>query len=278
MCRVPPAVYTGNLHVYVAVQSTSSEGEGTDVSRLELRTPTGELQSSGGETRHVVFILSEDPELAQTLSPEQRPIVVNRLRARYERLQRGPWKPPHLGPTSYGLLVLDGLLARRVRIGRGASAELLGAGDILRPWDNGEDWSLPSMDVAWTVLHEARVAILDEGVTRTIGAHPELVVAFASRLLLRSRSAARMAAITHITRVDQRLLAWLWHVAERWGQVTPRGVRIPFRLTHELMAEAVGAQRPSVTVAIRQLAERNEAMRERGGSYVLTGEPVHWPA
>ncbi len=308
----PSAVRTGNLHLYVAVHKTGSEDEGTDVFALDdgslgsagdalmaqagqaratarhraeseaLRARTEELHSTVAQAqsdgRQVVFILREDPELAQSLPPEQRSILAGRLRARCERLGRGPWKPQELGPTSYGLLVLDGLLARRVRIGRGASAELLGAGDILRPWDNGEDWNLPAMDVAWTVLHEGRVAVLDEGVTRAIGAHPELMVALASRLLHRSRSAARMAAITHITRVDERLLAWLWHVAERWGQVTPHGVRIPFRLTHELMAEAVGAQRPSVTVAIRQLAERDEAVRERGGSYVLTGEPVHWPA
>ena len=61
----------------------------------------------------------------------------------------------------------------------------------------------------------------------------------------------------------------LWFVAQSWGRVTPRGVRIPFRVTHEVLSEILGAQRPSVTTAFRKLAEQGLVAREADGTLLL---------
>ena len=94
-------------------------------------------RTSGREAApEIVFILKEEPDLGDGLSPEDRAAATNSLRARVIPAGRPRWTPPSFDPaTTYGLLVLDGLLGRRIRVGRAVGTELLGAGDILRPWD-----------------------------------------------------------------------------------------------------------------------------------------------
>ena len=50
-----------------------------------------------------------------------------------------------------------------------------------------------------------------------------------------------------------RLLLLLWHLAERWGRVTPDGVRIPLRLRHHMLADLLAVRRPSATAALQPL-------------------------
>jgi CRP-like cAMP-binding protein len=83
-------------------------------------------------------------------------------------------------------------------------------------------------------------------------------------------------ALSHLTRVEDKLLATLWHLAGSWGRVTADGVTMPFRLTHEVLGEIIGAQRPSVTQAMGQLQQRGEVIRMADGRYLLTGEPEGW--
>jgi Crp-like helix-turn-helix domain len=63
-------------------------------------------------------------------------------------------------------------------------------------------------------------------------------------------------------RVDDRLLATLWHLASMWGRVIPQGTVVPFRLTHEMLASIVGAQRPTTTVAIHSLVQQRRLARD----------------
>lgn len=67
------------------------------------------------------------------------------------------------------------------------------------------------------------------------------------------------------------MLATLWHIASTCGKVTPDGVSIPFRITHEVLGEIVGAHRPSVTVAIQTLETRGKLIRAAGTGFILTG-------
>jgi CRP-like cAMP-binding protein len=98
---------------------------------------------------------------------------------------------------------------------------------------------------------------------------PELVGELIDRALRRSQSQAVLCATSHIKRVDVRLLALLWHVAERWGRVTPDGIVVPLKLTHARLAALVGAQRPSVTTAITRMTRRGVLRRTDAGHFVL---------
>jgi len=223
------------------------------------------------------FILAEDPELAQGLPPDQRRAATALFRAQVVSVNRPRWQPPNYEPTiTYGLLVLDGLMGRRVRVGKAVATELLGPGDILRPWDEPTLWGMIPPELDWRVFRPARLAVLDERITALIGRRHELVISFSGRLLRRARSIAYLTAVSHLNRVEDRLIATLWHIASSWGRVGPEGVSVPFHLTHEVMGEILGAQRPSVTIALRGLQRRHQVKRTRGGGYLLIGDPADW--
>jgi hypothetical protein len=238
------------------------------------RAPSRARRATG---QQVAFILAEDPELGEGLPPNVRRAATELLRARVIVINRPRWQPPELDPrTTYGLLVLDGLIGRRIRVGRAVSTELLSAGDILRPWEEPCLWNLIPPEVDWRVFRPTRVAVLDERITKLICARPELAIAFSGRLYRRARHAEYIMAISHLPKVEHKLLATLWHLASNWGRVTPEGVYIPFRLTHEVLGEILGAKRPSVTTAMTHLQRRGEVRIGAGGGYLLKGNPADW--
>lgn len=238
------------------------------------RPPSRARRPSGEQ---VAFILAEDPELGEGLPPNLRRAATELLRARVVVVNRPRWQPPELDPqTTYGLLVLDGLIGRRIRVGRAVSTELLSAGDILRPWEEPCLWNLIPPEVDWRVFRPTRVAILDERITKLICARPELSIAFSGRLYRRARHAEYIMAISHLPKVEHKLLATLWHLASNWGRVTPEGIYIPFRLTHEVLGEILGAKRPSVTTAMTHLQRRGEVAIGAEGGYLLKGDPADW--
>ncbi|WP_217913027.1 Crp/Fnr family transcriptional regulator [Miltoncostaea marina] len=65
-------------------------------------------------------------------------------------------------------------------------------------------------------------------------------------------------AIALEPRVERRLALKLRQLADRWGRVTPDGIRLDLRLTHQELAGMVGAVRESVTIALRRLSEAGE--------------------
>jgi CRP/FNR family transcriptional regulator, cyclic AMP receptor protein len=206
-----------------------------------------------GEPRRV-RVVEAFPEIVEHLDPEQREQARRQLVADLVVAKAGRWTPqvPTDAPGHLGLLVLDGLLSRDVILEKPLATELVGQGDLLRPSDrDGADAPVP-FEVSWTVLEPARFAVLDP-----VFAH----------------SLAITLAVSNLRRVDVRLLMLLWYLADRWGRVTPDGVIVPLRLTHETLARLVGAQRPSVTTAIRQLEQEDHLRRTQDRLWLLCGAP-----
>jgi len=226
---------------------------------------------SGGET--AVRILEVEPDLAVGLSEDELDEATSRLVARTWSFdwttQRGRWGPPN--PTEcVGLLVAEGLLLREVRLLDTVAAELLGRGDVLRPWDSDGEVALPvPAEVRLTAFEPLTVAVLDASFLRRAGPWPTVVAAIAGRAVGRAMSMTLNDAITNLKRVDVRLLLLFWHLAERWGRVRMDMIAIPLPLTHETLAKLVGAARPSVTTAIGSLGERGLLHRE-GKCWVLS--------
>jgi CRP/FNR family transcriptional regulator, cyclic AMP receptor protein len=224
-----------------------------------------------------VHVLAEDRRLGAQLPSEELTAATQHLVAAELRLAEGPWGVEHsLGatPGDLGFLVIDGLLSRDVRVGRHACAELLGPGDVLRPWDGDEGSSAPVRhESAWRSLHPARLAVLDARFAALAGRFPPIVAELMSRTIRRSRDLAVLLAIAGMPRLDARLLAALWHLADRWGRVGTEGTLLPVRLTHETLAGLVGAKRPSVTTALRTLQTRGALRRDPSGGWLLLGDP-----
>lgn len=220
-----------------------------------------------------MHLLDADPDLAERVAPNQRPLMRRMLVAEPIRLSPGPWADAEDRPsTALGYLILEGLIARELRVHDARSLELLGQGDIVRTWP--ETGRVPLQeDVTWNVLEPTTIAVLDSRVAAVACRSPSLMDALASRVSARVRALTLQAAISNITRVDVRLHLALWMVAERWGRVRPDGVLVPFRLTHDTLAGMVGARRPSVTTALGQLQARGLVERDDDGLLVVRGDP-----
>jgi CRP-like cAMP-binding protein len=89
----------------------------------------------------------------------------------------------------------------------------------------------------------------------------------------RSRSFALSLAITQLVGVELRILALLWHVAERWGTREADGIVLPVRMTHELLGSLISAQRPTVTRALGHLLDDGRVSRRDDGLLAVHGEP-----
>ena len=89
-------------------------------------------------------------------------------------------------------------------------------------------------------------------------------------------------ALLQLSPVETRLLILFWHLAERWGRVTPDGIVIGVQLSHEMLGHLVGCRRASVTTALARVVESGRLDRREDGSWVLHGSApselstLHW--
>jgi CRP/FNR family transcriptional regulator, cyclic AMP receptor protein len=219
-------------------------------------------------------LLELDPGLAEAIPPERRERAVAECVVPVVTLPTGRWRnaPAVSGRGGIGLIVLDGLLVRRVGIEGRFGAELLGEGDLLRPWEGEDELATLQLTTAWRVLETARLAVLDRSFTGRLAEYPELGERLVGRALARSRNIAVNMAIVHQARVDVRLHMLFWHLAARWGRVGSDAVTVPLRLTHAVLAELAAARRPTVTSALTGLARRG-VVRSTDAGWVLSGEP-----
>ncbi len=223
-----------------------------------------------------VRVFEAQPDLIEGLDDEQTALARKHAVAVLDTIEPGSWEPLRTydpSPGSIGLLVIDGMLTRDIRLGGRTCSELLGPGDLLRPWDF-EDGAGETVQWAseWTVLETTRIAVLDERFAGVACRWPPVIAGLVSRTLRRSRWMAILLAISNLTRVDERVEALMWHLADRWGHVTPEGVVVPVPLTHEMIGRLVGAHRPSVTSALGDL-QRAGTVTRRDGSWLLNDEP-----
>ncbi len=226
-------------------------------------------------TLEIVAVLEEDPDLAVGLDGPRLAAAQRELRAAAVDIPTGRWDPApqvRAARDGFGLLLLDGAVARRLGTRRRSGAELIGIGDILRPWQGDAGDSSMPFEISWRVIEPVRLALLDSRFLMRVAPYPEIAAALVGRAVGRARNVLTHMAIAHHPRVDERLLLLLWHMADRWGRVTPHGVSLSLRLTHELLADLIAVQRPSVTLSLQQLERQGRISRE-GGKILLIGNP-----
>jgi len=224
----------------------------------------------------VIRVLEVDPDLAEDLEPAALAVARPKAIARAQWLERGRWQPfaeqwDHRGHL--GLLIVDGFIVRHLQLGGRTCAEVLGPGDLLRPWVRATDYSSITMHDSWEVLERTRVAVLDRRFAAVISEWPEITASILDRMMVRARWLALHLAVAHLRRVESRVLVALWHYADRWGSVRPDGVALPLNLTHSLLAAVVAAERPSVTLALTSLRQRGLVERDAERGWLLRGGP-----
>lgn len=221
----------------------------------------------------ICHVLLEDPDLAEGVPASARTRLAQACTVPELRIEPGRWPGEEVEPgDAMGMLLMDGLLIRRVGIDGRYGAELLGRGDLLRPWQEESGTLTLPLSSVWMATQPSRLAMLDEGFIALLGRYPQLGSRVIARAVRRSRHLTTHMAIAHQARVDVRLHMTFWHLASRFGRVRGDGVVVPLRLTHTILAELVAAQRPTVTSALSALAKQG-LVRSLDGAWLLTGDP-----
>ncbi len=218
----------------------------------------------------VVRLADEDPSLLGGLTGTEAARASEQLVARTLRVDTGRWSPPASDAYAgwLGILLLDGLLVRSVEVEGLPCCELLGPGDLLRPWDEDGGATLETL-ASWRVLEDSRLALLDEAFARRASRWPAVTPELLRRMMNRSRSLSVSLAITQARRADVRLRDLFWHLADRWGRVTPDGVVLTARLTHTVISQLTGLRRPTVSLALAELERDGEIVRVAKDCWVI---------
>jgi CRP-like cAMP-binding protein len=119
---------------------------------------------------------------------------------------------------------------------------------------------------SWRALCPTRFALLDTEFFERVRPWPQIVQILLRRTGRRIGDLDALRAITSQPRLEARLVLLLWHLAARWGRVDPTGIRVSLPLTHRMLGQLVGAERPSISHALARLAQAG----------VVTGTAGDW--
>ncbi|HTX32414.1 MAG TPA: Crp/Fnr family transcriptional regulator [Solirubrobacteraceae bacterium] len=233
-----------------------------------------ELNGRGGRSAARptgVSLLEVEPELEPLLDGEELE-QARRFALPSVTLNAGKSVTAVLQATpAFGAVVLDGLLLAGVQIGSRRSLRLLGAGEVIPTQTS--DPPTPLSTVTVRTAMRSRIALLDDHFLTAAHRWPRLASLSYRRAIDSSERLATQLAISQLPRVDERLMALMWLLAEDWGHVTPAGIRLRLPLTHEALGELVGAQRPTVTLALKELAARGSLIKQDRDWTILDPPP-----
>jgi CRP/FNR family transcriptional regulator, cyclic AMP receptor protein len=245
-----------------------------DIERDQVSPPIG-----AGCTFHVVSrsklvsLLEIEPDLAGVLSDEQR-AEVRRFWLPVADVDKGGDVAGLLEESgAFGAIVLEGMLVQDLQISKDPTLRLIGPGSFAPP-PGGGFRSMPVLGARLFVPVPTRLVLLGDQVLIAARRWPWIVSFMHARMLEHSEHLATQLAICQLPRVEDRLIALMWLLAEFWGRVTPTGVKVPVSLSHEVLGGLVGARRPTVTLAVSKLAERGSLIRQGDGWLILEPPPA----
>ncbi|MGZ4251050.1 MAG: helix-turn-helix domain-containing protein [Solirubrobacteraceae bacterium] len=216
-------------------------------------------------------LLEADPDLVASITTEER------------RLLAAIWLPVVNLPAeafdmtslferheAFGMIVLDGLLMHHMQIGAQPGLRILSTGDVVPARDAPTSELI--VGAVWRARSNTSVAMLGREFVLGVAHAPTLLVSLGAQMAEQTERLTIQLMISQLPRVEDRLLAMLWLLAESFGHVTPAGIAMPLILTHEVLGGLVGARRPTVSLALRSLADAG-ALRHEDRGWLLLKRP-----
>lgn len=138
------------------------------------------------------------------------------------------------------------------------------AGDIMSPgtFNGVEDHGVN----AQAVTNSTAFAIKRSDLEELMLAYPGLAINFVKYIGARLRLVSEMIVDSHCLRSEVRLARLLMRLAEKLGQVGPKGVQLPLRISHQELADMIGACRQTVNTNLRRF--------EREGLILMDGRSI----
>jgi CRP-like cAMP-binding protein len=235
-------------------------------------TPSADVASPREQDE--VRLIDALPDLARHVAPEQLRTVRSATRLPVLQLAKGKLDVGDLaehGLSPFGAVVVSGLLTRHVDLGGEPGMCLYGPGDVLAASDLMSG-TVPHGDM-WFASVPSRLAVLDDHLLVSIRRWPRLVPGLVEALCAQHDRALLRFVIAVQRRVEDRLLMLFWHLGDRFGRMTPDGIVIPISLTHEALARLVGARRPTITLALGELHDRDAVVRRADRAWLVKQLP-----
>ena len=218
-----------------------------------------------------VALLEADPELLRYVAVEDAQRAGAALRAPAVDLSVGPFSPGDVfakGTNCFAAIVVSGVINQEVLVTGQPSLRLLGPGDVIPA--RAPDGTFVEPALGWSAATPTRVALLDDHFLMAARRWPRLVPAVLERALDTQGGVLLQLAVSQQPRVEDRLVLLFRHLADRWGRMTSDGVVVSVRLTHDALGRMVGARRPTITLALRALAETDRLVRLPEGTWLLS--------
>lgn len=225
-----------------------------------------------------IRLLDHLPDLAADIDDDEADAARRALRLPAIALSAGRCEmriceaDPRVAGSPFGLFVIDGLLVREVTLAGRTSTSLYGPGEVLDP---RPDPGSPLMTAATVSCpDEAIVAILDDRIVAAVRRWPQMVTRLFTHTLHQLERSDIRSAVGKLERVEDRLLAFFWLLAERFGRRGPVGVTIATPLTHEAIGQLIGARRSTVSLGLHALYDQGLLRRMDDGSWLLAPESL----
>jgi CRP/FNR family transcriptional regulator, cyclic AMP receptor protein len=170
----------------------------------------------------------------------------------------------------FGAIVAAGLISHEFELGGRVATYLLGRGDIVAPGV----WSSRRLPVRrmFSTADPVRLALLDAVLPALSRSWPSIAGALLVQAERQLEQVSINQLISQLPSADQRIVALLWHLADRWGRPDSRGVIVPLAIGHQAISHMVGGRRPTVSLALARLAERKLVTRRGNGTWLLAPE------
>jgi hypothetical protein len=223
-----------------------------------------------------IRLFEAEPDLARYLPAEDRAQAAQ-VRLPAIEVPAGPLRVSAVlqRTGAFAGLITQGMLLESLRLGEHAGLRLVGAGDIVSR--NEAPTSMLILDSECRATVATRIALFGRDLLVAGRRWPWLIAGLHIRMAEQAERLTTQLMICQLPRVDDRLLAMMWLLAESWGQVTPSGTVVPIELTHSALGGLIGARRPTVTLALSELTERGAIVRQADG-WLLLQSPKAPPA
>jgi CRP/FNR family cyclic AMP-dependent transcriptional regulator len=236
----------------------------------QVHEPAPRDVPTGSDGFRAVRLLDVEPDFAAGLTEAQLASARRHLLVPALRLSPGLWAPPETLHRAIGVVLTTGMVIRHGTTFARPDIQVFGAGDVI----DGRVFS--AAEARWQVLEPVDLAVLDDRFVRVARHWPALFTALARRLFDAQHEHHTQALICAMPRVEERILGLLGHLAHRWGRVTAAGITLALPVTHEVLGILIGARRPTVTLALKALAEEGRLTRLKDGSWLLAADCDGW--
>jgi CRP-like cAMP-binding protein len=172
---------------------------------------------------------------------------------------------------AFAAIVVQGMLQDYLQIGAQPGLRLLGPGDLVTARPARQ--ATPLGTAMCRAAQATQLALLGNDVLLAVRRSPRLLVGLQAAVAEQMERMGTQLVICQLPRVEDRILAMLWLLADCFGRVTPAGTTLPLSLTHELLGALVGARRPTVTLALGELAARGALVQQDRGWLLLEPPP-----